>query len=391
MIKAGILPNVVIHAIQTSHTDFDISPNGLTELKKQGVPDSVLDAMLTARGNAGQTPAQQSPAMAPQTSSPYKSVAGNALEGVKVIDLPESQRKLWAGTRYAGLGVLVVEVPQDSPAAIAWLQPGDVIVGIVKPHLGPTSVHDTAGFYTLATGCAPACLVEILYRSDYGPNAIGSSGMHYTCLLAGPAESNFAVVVDDKGSILYISKGLPPSRHSDAFFGGKPFRGKQDSDEFKNQGVREGLVKPVRSEEDCVRGGLSGTELDKCRAQFGKPENQAGKQSQEQAVQQEIAKIRNAPHEAMPPAQAARASLGGQTSMTVENGTSYLLHLYLSGPASQKVEIVGGGSQTLHLPPGHYEVAARVSNNAVTPFYGPEDYAPNTQYSSHFYIATRPR
>ena len=106
---------------------------------------------------------------------------------------------------------------------------------------------------------------------------------------------------------------------------------------------------------------------------------------------EEIAKIQSAPHEAIPPAQAAGAALGGQTSMTVENGTTYVLYFYLSGPASQRVEIVAGGSQTLHLPPGHYQVAAKVSDPSVIPFYGTEDYAPNTGYSSHFYIGSQPR
>ena len=109
------------------------------------------------------------------------------------------------------------------------------------------------------------------------------------------------------------------------------------------------------------------------------------------SIQDDINKIRNAPHEAMPATQAARASLGGQTSMTVENGTNYLLYFYLSGPTSQKLEIATGRSQTLRLPPGHYEVAAKVSDLSVIPFYGTEDYAPNTGYSSHFYISTQPR
>jgi hypothetical protein len=55
------------------------------------------------------------------------------------------------------------------------------------------------------------------------------------------------------------------------------------------------------------------------------------------------------------------------------------------------LEIVAGGSQTLQLPPGGYEIAARVSNAAITPFYGTEQYVPNTQYSSEFYLAARSR
>jgi hypothetical protein len=61
-------------------------------------------------------------------------------------------------------------------------------------------------------------------------------------------------------------------------------------------------------------------------------------------VRQEIDKIRNAPHAAIPLAQASGAALGGQTRMTVENATTYALYVYLSGPISEKLEIVAGGS-----------------------------------------------
>ena len=83
--------------------------------------------------------------------------------------------------------------------------------------------------------------------------------------------------------------------------------------------------------------------------------------------------------------------MGGQTSMEIENGTPYILFVYLSGPVSQQLQIAAGQSQTVSLSPGHYEVAAKVSNPSVIPFYGTEDYAANTGYSSNFYIATQRR
>jgi hypothetical protein len=90
----------------------------------------------------------------------------------------------------------------------------------------------------------------------------------------------------------------------------------------------------------------------------------------------------------MPAAQAAQESLGGQTKLAT-NGTSYVLTLYLSGPASQQLQIAAGGSRTLLLPPGHYEIAARVSRPSVIPVYGTQDYASDTGYSSQFYIRTQ--
>jgi hypothetical protein len=106
-------------------------------------------------------------------------------------------------------------------------------------------------------------------------------------------------------------------------------------------------------------------------------------------TEQEIAKIRNGPHEAMPAAQSSQASLGGQTGMTIENGTGYTLYFYLSGPSSQSLQIPPNSSQTLNVPPGQYEVAAKVSDPSVIPYYGNDNYAPNSQYSHHFYVSTQ--
>jgi hypothetical protein len=48
MVKAGLSPAVVIAKIKSSACDFDTSPTELTDLKKAGVPDSVILAMVQA-------------------------------------------------------------------------------------------------------------------------------------------------------------------------------------------------------------------------------------------------------------------------------------------------------------------------------------------------------
>jgi hypothetical protein len=48
MVKAGLAESTIALAIQKSATDFDTSPQELISLKNQGVPQKVLDAMLTA-------------------------------------------------------------------------------------------------------------------------------------------------------------------------------------------------------------------------------------------------------------------------------------------------------------------------------------------------------
>jgi hypothetical protein len=107
------------------------------------------------------------------------------------------------------------------------------------------------------------------------------------------------------------------------------------------------------------------------------------------SIQYEIERIRNGPHAAMPLAEAAPSALDGQTSMTLENGTSCTLSLFFSGPASQRMQLAPGGSQTVYLSPGNYELAARVSCPNVIPFYGTQTLAANTRYSENFYISGR--
>jgi hypothetical protein len=106
-------------------------------------------------------------------------------------------------------------------------------------------------------------------------------------------------------------------------------------------------------------------------------------------IQQEIGKIRNGRNAPMPPAQAAAANLGGQTGILLENGTTYTLTVFVSGPMSQRIQLAPGGSKTLTLSPGNYEVAASVSGPGVVPFYGKETLSANTQYTERFYIQGR--
>ena len=102
----------------------------------------------------------------------------------------------------------------------------------------------------------------------------------------------------------------------------------------------------------------------------------------------EIEKIRRGPHESMPPAEASPGGIG-EPSLTVENGTKYTLTILLSGPTSQKLQIVPGGSQSISIIPGSYEMAARVSDPNVIAFYGNESFDIGSKYSENFYISTR--
>ncbi len=54
MTKSGIAEQTVVLAIGREPASFDTSPQALIELKKTGVSDAILNAMLTARKYSGQ-------------------------------------------------------------------------------------------------------------------------------------------------------------------------------------------------------------------------------------------------------------------------------------------------------------------------------------------------
>jgi hypothetical protein len=51
MTKQGFDPSLIIKSIQTSDTNFDVSPQALIDLKGAGVNQSVMEAMLSAQAN----------------------------------------------------------------------------------------------------------------------------------------------------------------------------------------------------------------------------------------------------------------------------------------------------------------------------------------------------
>ena len=275
----------------------------------------------------------------------------SAQQFVKVVSAP-APPPAWATPSYC----LPPCRPQEVPPArgsngYGWIQSEDlvdaVIVGGEIPQHG--QIKTVADFDRYKLLCLPGCLVFVRHKDWGSMSDITKQGEVYPKLFSGDGKH----VCDPKTNYVYnIDFAVMPGYESENWF-------------------------PPSEYPRLCRVGISPSELSS--AQSGP------------SVEQEIAAIRNAPHEAMPQAQPARASLGGQTSMTVKNDTNYVLDLYLSGPSSQKLEIAAGDSQTLRLPPGHYEIAGKVSNPSVVPFYGTEDYAANTGYSSHFYIATQPR
>ena len=61
MTKAGLSESIILREIQISRTDFSTSPAALIELKKHGVPESVLGAVLDSRLGASRFAADSQP------------------------------------------------------------------------------------------------------------------------------------------------------------------------------------------------------------------------------------------------------------------------------------------------------------------------------------------
>lgn len=53
MVKAGISESIIEREIQMSETSFSTSPSALIELKKHGISDGILAAMLDSRAGGG--------------------------------------------------------------------------------------------------------------------------------------------------------------------------------------------------------------------------------------------------------------------------------------------------------------------------------------------------
>lgn len=58
MTKDGFAPALIVKAIQSSSTNFDVSAQALVELKNAGVDQSVMEAMLTAQANKPSAPTE---------------------------------------------------------------------------------------------------------------------------------------------------------------------------------------------------------------------------------------------------------------------------------------------------------------------------------------------
>lgn len=103
MVRASLPAHVIVQAIKSSTPDFDVSADGLIALKQDGVPDSVIQAMVTRIA-----PPETQPA---QSVSPAFAEADAATRGVFLIDASRRVQMMRAspnGMRTGGVAMAVL-------------------------------------------------------------------------------------------------------------------------------------------------------------------------------------------------------------------------------------------------------------------------------------------
>ncbi|MGB8770855.1 MAG: hypothetical protein WCC92_14650 [Candidatus Korobacteraceae bacterium] len=70
MVKAGLPERIILREIQLSRTEFSTSPAALMELKKQGVSEGILGAVLDSRMGTGNFRSEPPPASHAAVQSP---------------------------------------------------------------------------------------------------------------------------------------------------------------------------------------------------------------------------------------------------------------------------------------------------------------------------------
>jgi hypothetical protein len=87
MVKAGLPETTIVLAIQQSQTNFDTSPQALILLKKQGVGQKILEAMLQPQAATASAPPRNTDANNPFSEQQGAiDAAGTALTEVALID-----------------------------------------------------------------------------------------------------------------------------------------------------------------------------------------------------------------------------------------------------------------------------------------------------------------
>lgn len=143
MVQAGLSESTVILSIKNSGTNFDTSPQALIELKKKGVSQGIMDAMLSAGGVApglGPVPTNNADGKA------LMAKVVNALGGEKNIDAVKSIRM--KSTREVKTPTLNTTLE----LVLTTVYPDRVKVAIKSSQFSNVTVYQPNGAFVLAGG-----------------------------------------------------------------------------------------------------------------------------------------------------------------------------------------------------------------------------------------------
>jgi hypothetical protein len=113
--------------------------------------------------------------------------------------------------------------------------------------------------------------------------------------------------------------------------------------------------------------------------------NSSATPTNDDSVGAAIERLCDGPHAVLPEAEKLSASVGD--GVLVENATRYAIRVYFKGPTIRTENI--GGSVTLRLDPGEYEVAAEVPDSGILPFYGKQSYSAGVGHKDKFTVSSR--
>jgi hypothetical protein len=159
MSKAGISADVISLAVQTRGGNFDTSAAALIALRSQGVPDALLNVLISVKNRDNQT-----------TPQPFLSRSGSTLSALSGINVttqnvtPDLKSVLGRALSALQSVVTIAESPTGSPAANAAIHAGDVIWAIADRD-NFTPIMTEADFRRVADRCSPGCLIS-LYHPD---------------------------------------------------------------------------------------------------------------------------------------------------------------------------------------------------------------------------------
>ena len=119
MVKGGLSEAVVLARVRSGPANFDTSTNALLALKKAGVSDKIIEAMVSAPKAGGATaaapPAPPPPAAAsPSAPAPSVSAAARSSAGGAAANLPRDSIFHLNGTKYQELQPQVIEVETNT-------------------------------------------------------------------------------------------------------------------------------------------------------------------------------------------------------------------------------------------------------------------------------------